>query len=150
MSTPATRTLIGVMEEIAAALQPIAVEIEGLQIVPLLNPNPTPPSIDIFPAAPFQTDAGFVAYDEETGVVTPQAQLHFVIRARVSTSDQDAGQKLLLRMLDPTDPASVEAAIVDSATVEADGGVSEYREYLEDTAENGRLLGAEWRVSTFL
>ena len=29
-------------------------------------------------------------------------------------------------------------------------GVSEFREYLEDSASNGRLLGCEWRVSVFL
>jgi hypothetical protein len=52
-------------------------------------------------------------------------------------------------MLDPSDPASVEAAIADTATVVPEG-VSEYREYLEDAATNGRLLGCEWRVSTFL
>lgn len=148
MSTPAT-SLLGVMEAIAADLQPLADVVEGLQVVPYLNPNPTPPSIDIYPGAPFQTDAGFIRYDEDSGQVTPQRRLHFTIRARVSTADVESGQRLLLRMLDPTDPASVEAALVDSAVVESEG-VSEFREYIEDTAENGRLLGAEWTVTTFL
>ena len=138
MSTPETGSLIGAMEEIAAALAPLAAEIDGLQVVPYLNTNPTPPSIDIYPGTPFQAPAGF-------GV--GEVQVFFTIRARVSTADEEAGQRLLLRMLDPTDAYSIEAAISDVATALE---VSEYREYLEDVAENGRLLGAEWRVTSFL
>ena len=37
----------------------------------------------------------------------------------------------------------------DTAAVTPEG-VSEFREYLEDSATNGRLLGCEWRVSVFL
>ena len=133
-------TVSETMEAIADALQPIATEIPGLQIYPYLNSNPTPPSLDVYPGDPFQTGAGF-------GV--GESQLYFTIRGRVSTADQEAGQKLLLRMLDPSDAASVEAAIADISTVVPEG-VSGFREYLEDTAANGRLLGCEWRVSTFL
>jgi hypothetical protein len=133
-------SLSGAMEAIAAALQPLSTEIEGLQVYAFLNSNPTPPSLDIYPGAPFQTGAGF-------GV--GQSQVWFTIRARVSTADQEAGMRLLLRMMDPNDPASVEAAIANTATVTPEG-VSEFREYLEDTSSNGRLLGCEWRVSTFL
>jgi hypothetical protein len=93
----------------------------------------------MYPGDPFQTGAGFGA---------GQSQMFFTIRARVSTADEESGQKLLLRMLDPTDPASVEAAIEDVATVVPEG-VSGFREYIEDTAANGRLLGCEWRVSAF-
>jgi hypothetical protein len=133
-------SLSGTMEAIAAALQPLAAEIDGLQVYAYLNSNPTPPSLDIYPGAPFQTGAGF-------GV--GQSQVWFAIRARVSTADPEAGMKLLLRMMDPNDSASVEAAIADTAAVTPEG-VSEFREYLEDSSANGRLLGCEWRVSTFL
>jgi hypothetical protein len=133
-------TLTETMEAIAAALQPLSAEVEGLQVYPFLNSTPTPPSLDIYPGAPFQSGAGF-------GV--GQSQVWFTIRARVSTADQEAAMKLLLRMMDPNDAASVEAAIADTAAVTSDG-VSEFREYLEDSASNGRLLGCEWRVSTFL
>ena len=57
--------------------------------------------------------------------------------------------RLLLRLMDPNDPASVEAAIADTVAVVPEG-VSEFREYLEDSSTNGRLLGCEWRVSRFL
>ena len=133
-------TLAETMEAIAGALAPVAAEVDGLQIYPYLNSNPTPPSIDIYPGSPFQTGAGF-------GV--GQSQVWFTVRARVSTADQEAAMKLLLRMMDPNDPASVEAAIADTVAVTPEG-VSEFREYLEDSASNGRLLGCEWRVSCFL
>jgi hypothetical protein len=134
------RTILTVLEDIAVALEPLTDEIPGLQVVPYLNANPTPPSIDIYPGSPFQTGAGF-------GLQS--IQLWFTIRARVSTADHNAGQMLLLRMLDPSDPASIEVAIADSATVVPEG-VSDYGFYTEETAANGRLLGCEWRVSTFL
>lgn len=144
MGTTAARaefmTLAETMEAIASALQPLSAEVEGLQVYPFLNSNPTPPSLDIYPGAPFQSGAGY-------GV--GQSQVWFTIRARVSTADQEAAMKLLLRMMDPNDAASVEAAIADTAAVVPEG-VSDFREYLEDSASNGRLLGCEWRVSTFL
>ena len=101
-------TLAETMEDIADALEPVAAEVDGLQVYPFLNSNPTPPALDIYPGAPFQTGAGF-------GV--GQSQVWFTIRARVSTADQEAAMRLLLRMMDPNDPASVEAAIADTAAV---------------------------------
>lgn len=133
-------TVAELMVAIGAALDPIADEIDGLQVVPYMNLNPTPPSLDLYPGDPFQTGAGFGA---------GESQVFFAVRARVSTADQEAGQKLLLRLLDPGDAASVEAALEDVATVVPEG-VSGFREYLEDTASNGRLLGCEWRVTAFL
>jgi hypothetical protein len=140
MAMVETRSLWQMAVEMAEALDPLTLEIAGLQIVPYLNTNPTPPSIDIYPGAPFQTGAGF-------GVGS--SQIWWTVRARVTTVDQQAGYQLLLRMMDPNDPASVEAALADTATVTPEG-VSEFREYVEQPAENGRLLGCEWRVSTFL
>jgi hypothetical protein len=132
--------LIALMQGLADALVPIADEIPGLQVTAYMNPNPTPPSIDLYPGDPFQTGAGY-------GVGS--SELFFTVRARVTTADVQAGQLLLLRMLDPTDAASVEAALEDVATVVPEG-VSGFRIYLEDTATDGRLLGCEWRVATFL
>ena len=128
------------MEGIAAALAPVKSAVPDLQVYAYLNSNPTPPSLDIYPGAPFQTGAGF-------GVGS--SQVWFTIRARVSTADPEAGMKLLLRMMDPTDTASVEKAIMQTVAVSPEG-VSEFREYIEDSSTNGRLLGCEWRVSTFL
>jgi hypothetical protein len=133
-------TLAQLQAAIADALRPLEAEIEGLQVYGFLNANPSPPSLDVYPGDPFQTGAGF-------GV--GESRVYFTVRGRVSTADQEAGQKLLLRLLDPQDTASVEAALADAAVVVPEG-VSGFREYLEETASNGRLLGCEWRVSAFL
>jgi hypothetical protein len=127
-------------DAIAAALVPLGAEIDGLQVLGrgMLNPNPTPPSLDVYPGDPFLTGAGM-------GV--GQSRAYFTIRARVGTADSEAGQRLLVRLLDPQDPASVEAAVQDVAVVVPDG-TSGFREY--DAGEGNRLLGAEWRVSQFL
>jgi hypothetical protein len=133
-------TLAQLQQAIADALQPLTAQIAGLQVYGYLNPNPTPPSLDVYPGDPFQTGAGF-------GV--GQSRVHFTVRARVATADQQAGQQLLLRLLDPQDAASVEAALADAAVVIPEG-VSGFREYVEEAATDGRLLGCEWRVSAFL
>jgi hypothetical protein len=133
-------TLAQLQAAIATALEPLKAQIDGLQVYGYLNPNPTPPSLDVYPGDPFQTDSTFGA---------GHAQVFFTIRARVSTPDSEAGQKQLLRMLDPQDTASVEGALANTATVVPEG-VSGFREYVEDSATNGRLLGCEWRVGAYL
>ena len=136
----ATWTLAEAQAAIVDSLQPLTVIVEGLQVYGFMNTNPTPPSLDVYPVYPFQTGAAF-------GVANPQ--VFFTVRGRVSTVDTEAGQQLLLRMLDPQDPASVEAALQDVVSVTPDG-VSGFREYVDDAATNGRLLGCEWRVTCFL
>ena len=116
-----------------------------MQIYPYWLASATPPSIDIYPGDPFQDGAGFGQGNNT---------VFFTIRARSATGDADAGQMELLRLLDANEPTSIENAltadqtlggIVDSVAVVHDG-VSGYREYVEDTAINGRRLGCEWRV----
>ena len=45
--------------EMVAALETISAEIPELQVTGYWNPNPTPPSIDIYPGDPSQEGAGF-------------------------------------------------------------------------------------------
>jgi hypothetical protein len=141
MSAVATRTLMEWAEQMAADLESLELEVPGIQIVPYLNSNPTPPSIDIFPGAPFQVGAAFPIGD---------SQVFWTVRARVSTADQQSGYRLLLRLMDPHDPASVEMALRGTAVMSGEEGVSEFREYLDESASNSRLLGCEWRVTHFL
>jgi len=131
-------TLEQILADMTAALQPLTTEIPELQISPYLNNNPTPPSLDIYPAETFQVGAGF-------GV--GEKQLSWTVRARVSASDPEAGSRLLLRLLDSQDAASVEAALQDVAAVAKDGVVSGFRVYPDETA--GQLLGCEWQMETF-
>ena len=149
MSSVQTRSLFDVAAEITAALQRVAFEIAGLQITPYMNANPSPPSIDVYPDDPFQTGAGF-GETNEAGRWVPDSRIGFVIRARVGTADAEASQRLLYRMLDPRDPANVEAAIADTEAPVVPDGVSGFRPYVEDVGENGTLIGVEWRVATYL
>lgn len=137
-SGPALGSLAAAQAALADALRPLEQIIDGLQVVGYLNVNPTPPSLDVYPGDPFQSGAGF-------GVGSTQCW--FTVRARVTTADSEAGQRLLLRLLDTHDPASVEVALEDAGTV-ATEGVSGFREYLDQSGE--ALLGCEWRVSVFL
>jgi len=114
--------------------------IPELQVTGYYNPLPTPPSIDVYPADPFEFGAGFGLTSNRT---------YFVVRARVSMADSQAGSYLLLRLLDPEDTASVENALAPiNCVVDNTGGISGFRRYSEDLAET--LLGCEWRVGMFL
>lgn len=83
----------------------IDIQVEGRMII-----NATPPTVDIFPSDP-SDDLSLAAMGDLDG-----AEL-LTIRARVSTSDQDAGQDLLLAFMDDEDPLSIAAALHDDLTV---------------------------------
>jgi hypothetical protein len=125
----------------AEALEPLTLEIPGLQIHPYFNVNPSPPSIDIYPGDPFQEGAGM-------GVA--EKKVFWTVRARVSAADPQSASQLLLRLLDVNDAASVEAALLadDTAYVGNDGGVSGFTRFADD--QTGDLLGVQWRVEMFL
>jgi hypothetical protein len=134
--------LVEIAEALATALQPLRDDIEDLQIYPYFLLNPTPPAIDIYPGDPFQNGAGFDP---------ARKTLYWTVRARWTTADHDASQQGLLSLLDP---GGLEAALLADGTLGgtvddtavAEDSPSGYREYVADTAINGRLLGAEWRV----
>lgn len=125
------------MADIADALAPLGDVVDGLQVTPFLNQNPTPPSVDVYPGDPFQSG---------TGMGVRSKSYYYTVRARVSTADLVSGQSLLLRLLDPDDAASVEVALTTPTRAVVPDGVSGFREYTEDAATSGRLLGCEWRV----
>ena len=135
-------SLVEIAEALAEALQPLRDDIEDLQIYPYFLLNPTPPAIDIYPGDPFQNGSG---------MDPARKNLFWTVRARWTTADHDASQQGLLGLLDPT---GLEAALIADGTLGGavdDTAVTEdsptgYREYVADTAINGRLLGAEWRV----
>lgn len=136
-----TITLDQAVNGIADALRPIEAEVPGLQVYPYYNGNPSPPSLDVYPGEPFQEPAG-------SGVGNKRAW--FTVRARVGVADQEAASRLLLRFLDPNDPASVEAALAqdETAVIDNQGSVSGFRRY--DDGADGTLLGCEWRIGLWL
>jgi hypothetical protein len=134
-------SLSELITEIAEALAPLTGEITDLNVYPGWTDSPTPPALDIYPASPFQVGAGFGPAN---------SQVFLTVRARVAMADPTSGQATLLRMLDPHDPASVEAALDEINVPVAQGGVSGFTQYADDTAATERMLGCEWRVTTYL
>ena len=131
-------TLQQALDAMIAALQPVVDEIPGLQ-VGFWRPNPTPPSIAIYPGDPFQEGSAFGLGEK---------RVYWTVRAVVSNVDPAAGPELLLRLLDTNDPASVEAALdTCDAVIGNEDTVSGLRNYTDVGPD---LVGAEWRVEMFV
>lgn len=134
-------SLVEAIADIAEALRPLRDEIPDLQIYPYWADDPTPPCIDLFPGTPFQNEGGFGR---------PKPRVYLTIRARVGMADPLSAQALLMRLLDPTDAASVEGALYEVGVGTVEDGVSGFTQYTDDTSTTERMLGCEWRVSRFL
>lgn len=115
------------------------------QVVGRLNPNPTPPSIDIYPGDPFR-ESEQAAFGDVNGA------LIFTVRARVAAPDNPAAQDVLLNMMDDESDECVAFALMDDQTlnglassVKVDGP-SGYVSFVDSGGE-GALLGCTWRVT---
>lgn len=149
MSTTTAPPIVDVMEALADQLRewlPATGELDGLQVEPLAVSNPTPPCIDLYPADPFM---------EQNAMDFRSQDVLLIVRARVSSADQQASQRLLLSMMDVNSDVSVRAALasdrslggtVADSTVEAVSGFTWYAE----ANGGGGLLGCEWRTRLVL
>lgn len=136
-------TLAQLMDELAAQFRDtlsgvtdLDVQVEGRMVL-----APTPPSIDIYPGDP-SDDQDFAAFGDLVGGEV------LVVRARVSTADADAGQNLLLGLMDDEDDLSLLNAITDPtlnglAASMHFRGRSGFREF-PDLSGEGSLLGCLW------
>jgi hypothetical protein len=120
--------LAAMLDAVAASLDPLTAEVAGLQITAFLNPAPTPPSIDMYPAAVSGLPVSFNGWEETA-----------TVRARVSTPDDIAAQEVLMGLMDLDGPSSVIAAL------KADGRfvVDERSGFIPYP---GDFLGGEWIV----
>lgn len=128
-----------IQEQLCGTANPVV--IENLQVVPRMESNPTPPSIDVYPATPFTE---VIAYGSTR-------QYWFTVRARVTTADQKGGQDLLLAMMDDGSDESVEEAIRSTRTYAGAKlgdieGPTEFGSFA-DTGVPENLLGCTWRVA---
>jgi len=128
------------MDALAAAIRSNVGTTE-LQVEARLNPNPTPPSIDVFPADPFT---------EVTAFSRVSRDVFLTVRVRVN-GDQTAEQDMLLAMMGPSDDGDwLEDVFADDPTLNGKcqeasvaEGPSGFRQY--DLGQGG-YLGCEWRV----
>ena len=127
-----------IQDELCGTANPVIVD---LQVENRLHPNPTPPAIDIYPGTPFTEAIGY----------GHTRQYWFTVRARVSMADNEAGQDLLLSMMDNATNESVEAAIRSTKTYASAqlGDVEGPTEFgvFPDSGGEGNLLGCTWRVA---
>ena len=126
------------LAEIADTLTVLQTEIPDLQVFPLWNENPTPPSFDVYPASPFLFGAA----------MGRQKQAFVTVRARVAVNDSVSAQQQLLALLDPTGPASVEAALEGVASV-SEAGVNGFTQYADEGGDQ-KMLGCDWTMTAFL
>lgn len=118
--------------------------ISNLQVDGRMMFNPTPPAIDIYPGDPFQDAIAFGKGNNE---------IFLTVRARAHTADHEAGQDLLLAMMDPEADESVAQAILSDRTVGGQierlniaEGPSGYGVFPDPSNTEGTLLGCLWRV----
>lgn len=134
-------TVLEVMAAAATQLEAqLSEPVPGIQVEPMLLITPTPPCIDIYPGDPFSEQISFDDGEE----------LLFTVRARVSTADSEAGQQLLLGLMDRNGTGVIGAirsdttfcGLVDYALAEGPSGYIAYA----DSGGAGSLLGCEWRL----
>lgn len=105
-------TLAEILDAMADAVRGVLDNVSDVdvQVEPRMILNPTPPCVDMYPADP-STDETLAAFGEQVG-----GEL-ITVRARVGTSDNEAGQDLLLALMDDEDPLSVILALNDDTTL---------------------------------
>ena len=133
----------GILDALATQIATRLASITDLQVDGRLIPSPTPPSIDVYPADPFQEALTFGRGNNI---------LFVTVRARVTTVDNEGGQELLLSMMDPVSAVSVAQAVTYDKTlggavgkVSVIEGPSGYG-VVQDAGGQGALLGCTWRV----
>lgn len=135
------------LEEIAAALADALADVatqvgENLVVQPFFIVNPAAPTIDIYPADPFEAGLGF----------GESRQLFWAVRARVHTPDNLGAQSVLLSLMEPVGDTSVEAALTVDQTlgdvVESLGvdGPTGYTTFIDQVGVT-QQLGVSWRVT---
>lgn len=147
MSQPAVASLETIMLAIASLIEDeLAAQVTDLTVYPKRQFNPNPPCIDVYPGDPFQEQVAYGYRNRE---------LFFIVRARVSTADNEAGQAVLLGLLDADSPTSVLRALASDRTLQGwvdDSAVDAVSGYglHQDVGEAPSLLGATWRLKVEL
>ena len=141
-------TIAAIMDALAAQIDDelcgtASMPIPQLQVDGRMIPHPSSsPSVDIYPADPFQT---------QIGMGDGNNIFYLTVRARVNMADNEAGQDLLLSMMDSTSSTSMTQAILSDKTL---GGVARVSVMdgpsafgvFADTGGDGNLLGCTWTV----
>jgi hypothetical protein len=129
--------LAEIIDAVAASLDPLTSEVVGLQITAFMNPTPTPPSIDVYPADVSGLPVSQNGWEE---MVT--------VRARMTTPDDRAAQEVLFSMMDVSGPTSVIELLTVDPTLGGVVGGSAVDERSGFQPYPGDYFGCEWRLRT--
>jgi hypothetical protein len=136
-------TLAQILDAMADQIRDVVDNVTDVdvQVEPRWVVNPSPPTIDMYPADP-SDEPELRAFGEPLG-----ADL-ITVRARVGMSDSLAIQDLLLAFMDDDDPLSIARALDDDTTL---GGVAasldvRSRSGYVRVLEGGDYLGCLWQV----
>ena len=135
-------TPAGAMDAIAAQISTVLcgtanpvipnLQVDG-RVIPAANASP--PCIDIYPSDPFT---------EATGFAKGMKDYFFDVRARVNLADNEAGQDLLLSMMDTQSATSVEQAILSNTALSGGGTIRSVEG--PRSRPFGDLIGCFWTV----
>ena len=136
------------MAAIATQLeQRLTPHIDVLQVTRTANRNPTYPCVDLYPGEPF--------LEPDTYGITHQRAM-LIVRARVNDLDADAGQTLLLEMMDPSSPKSVAAALAADGSFggacqdSVVAGPFRWGDYTDASGSGGDVVGCQWQLTITL
>jgi hypothetical protein len=136
-------TLAQILDAMAEQIRDVTETITDVdvQVEPRWIVNPSPPTIDMFPADP-SIDQTLRGFGDELG-----GEL-ITVRARVGMSDSIEIQNLLLAFMDDEDPLSIALALGDDKTLGGYAGSLDVRDrsgYVR-VLEGGDYLGCLWQV----
>ena len=106
MAAENAELLDAMADQIRAAVAAADVDV---QVEPRLVPNPSPPTVDMYP--------GDVSRGTEAAAFGVNGEFLFTVRARVDTNDHEANQDLLLAFMDDINDLSLPMALLDEPTL---------------------------------
>ena len=144
-----TASLRQILDELADQIRNVyeAADEIDVQVEPRLVPNPTPPTIDMYPAD-LPRDPDTAAYGDLAGAYL------ITVRARIATNDADAMQDLLVDMMDDQHDLSLLGAAFDDETLNGYASSMDLRDQTgfrvyEDTAGLGAYVGFQFTALVF-
>ena len=110
---------VAILEAMADQIRDVLTDVDwDFQVEPKMVLSPSPPAIDMYPGDP-ATDAELASFGAT--VEDMAAGFVFNVRARISPTDHEAGQELLLELSDPASDLSLVQALYDDPTL---GGIA--------------------------
>jgi hypothetical protein len=138
-------SLADIIGELAATIENVTDSSDyEIAVYPGMLFNPTTTAIDIYPDEPFRDEATAGMGDIDGGY-------RFVVRARTGLNDLDAGQSILLALMDDFDDICLAAAVSDDPTLNGMAsdvfvsGPSGFRPF-RDLGGEGTMAGVVWNV----